>query len=1117
MTSGQTLSASSTQRRLRTFSTDDAQSIVDSFLSGNSGKTPTQLRQTANDWTWTTLEILLASDRLFERLGEDGSAFPIRLREAVGALLAQVAPEDFRRSDPEWRLTCWQQLRSARQAGLMDIDPASAQKSIGLPGERNDRQILSQLAETVERSAWYCLRPLLLMEVRQGDLLCSELFAWFSRKNPSLKQDARLSPDLDIWDVALGLVIELLETYPAQLEGALRNACGPLPGAAIQPVVDTMAASLRFQRGLGCIQNGEYERAIVEFTAAIQHNPSMEHAYAQRGDAHRLLGVYDRALADYTAALRINPVNALVLINRGQTSQMLGRPQQAISDYDVVLQLDPNNVVALNHRGTARAELGDYDSSILDFTRALTIDPNYPFTYQNRARACSARGDLDAAIADYGQVLRLNPMFTLAYVRRGDIYRQKGELTQAIADYTDALRLDPLHLHAYVNRGAAYQQQGQPNRALSDFASAMKLDGSNPQLFLNRGIANRDNGDPAKALADFDAALGLDPDNPQIYFHRALARQQMGDSERALTDLDEAIRRKPDAADAYFHRGTLHVTRKETALAISDLGEAIRLDPSNPQAYLNRAQAHWLNSDLMKVVEDCTRAIDLDASLSRAYMTRGTAHYRQGEHKRALADFENVLKINPSDAEAMVNQGAVHARLGHHEVAIAGLSRALRIVPKNARALAARANSYRSQGHHEAALADYAQAFQNDWRYTVAFCNQRALVHMQKGELDMALADCALSLLVEPGNRRALRLREQLLNSTAFEVVEPSAPPIVVKSEIIAPALPSAPKKPVLNPAPRVAPASTPAFKATEVPVGSQSEIDLPLSSSNEVELIIGGMGAAATEEPMAVTEVIEEAEARAPREAEETHVAAGLFAAERESAATVAPASSEADLIVKEGDTSEYEKEQQLLLEKLKREKAARAAQVERQRREEEEENFKAKEEDRKARRKRRGEDDDEDSSPWLRYAAAAGAFLVIAYLIGPMLWSYAMRPSYSEDDTDEMAAETKLTAVQLCKRFRDDAASAQSELGERIIEVSGIVKDVRKDAKDNTLIVFMDERKEGRVECKLPPPKSVHQGSLLSKVDQNGTVTLKGKCMGQDGKLIHLDDVRLVQVRGR
>ncbi len=1081
MTSGQPLAALAL-RHLRKSVPGDAEFVVSVSTHNGCGSPPlARVLQTANARTWTTLEMLLAGERLCARTGEDDAGFSSCLRAAMDALLGQVAPEELRRADPEWRQTCWEQLRAARQAGLLDVDPANGQESAGLPGEGNEREILRGLAEACERSAWYCMRPLLEMRTRLGEPLCVALLAWFARNTLGLEPEADFSLDLSTWDGAWKSVVELFETYSEQLEAALRNTCGALTGAVNPVPIDAMAASLRFQRGLSSNQNGEYERAIVEFSAAIQHNPTMEHAYAQRGDAHRMLGTYDRALADYSAALRLNPVNPLVLINRGKTSQLLGALQQAIGDYDLVLQLDPNSVVALNHRGTARAERGDHDAAIDDFTQALTIDPDYPFTYQNRAAAYAAQGNLDAAIIDYGRVLQLNPMFTLAYVRRADAYRQKGELKRAIADYTEALRLDPLHLHAYVNRGVAYQQQGQSNRALADFAVALKLDAANPRMFLNRGIAYRDNGEHRKALADFDAALRLDPNNYLIYLHRALAHQELKDFQSSLADLDEAIQRKPDAADAYFYRGTLHVRQKTAGLAITDLSEAVRLEPANSRAYLIRALAHSLNDDLEAVIDDCTRAIDLESSLVRAYLTRGTAYYRQNKHEQALADFNHVLELSPTDTEALVDRGMVHARLGRHDLAIAGFTQALQIAPTDARALAGRAGSYRALGQHEAALADYAQAVQHDSKYGVAYCNQRVVQHLKEGDHELALADCALSLLLQPGNPRALRLREQLLLTTAFEVTLDPAQPAAVPRETKARRRPAAAKR-------QPSPVPAPVLETTEVQESRPT--DPEVAAQETVELTLGD------EKPA--------------QESTDTESTESLGAgAERTGDRTAAESEANDD------------DEQQALREQLKRESAAQQARMEEERRNEERvkllKSRREREAQLRAQNKTKGARGDEEKTPWIRRVALAAAILVPIVFLGPSAWSFVKWRVIAQRDNDSAVAETKVTATELWNRFQTDPKSAEGEFGQKVIEVSGTVKDVRSADKDSVLIVLMGDRRDGQIVCKMPTPKSVSQGTLLSRVDRYGQVTLEGKCTGQEGKTVNLDGVRLVQVQSR
>ena len=419
--------------------------------------------ETANDWTWITLELMLGCERLSHFTYED-PAFAQALSRAAAAAFEYVASEDFRKADPEWRLICWQQIRAAREAGLLGIH--AAHHPAKASPELNDRSAIGRLAEALEQASWFCVRPLLEMRVRQGEFLCLALLEWFARAGVDAKREAMASPSK--WDDALEQVSALLKSQLADVERALRSSCGvgATTTAAAPPVIDAMAATLNFQRGLAAVQAGNYEQAIVAFDAAVQHNPAMEQAYTQRGDAQRMLGSYDRALNDYTTARKLNTANPRILINRGQTYRMLGRIQLAMADYDQALQLDPASVVALNHRGTARAEVGDHDAAIADFTRALAVDPDNPFTYQNRAHSYAAVSNFDLAITDYSQVLRLNPNFTLAHIRRADAYKHRDEHDRAIADYTEALRLDPHQLHAYVSRGASYQAQGHSGRAV---------------------------------------------------------------------------------------------------------------------------------------------------------------------------------------------------------------------------------------------------------------------------------------------------------------------------------------------------------------------------------------------------------------------------------------------------------------------------------------------------------------------------------------------------------------------------------------------------------------------------------------------------------------------------
>src|SRR5262245_15207973 len=95
------------------------------------------------------------------------------------------------------------------------------------------------------------------------------------------------------------------------------------------PVNGSTAAGGPFQRGLACCQRGDYDNALIEFTAALQGDPTNAATLTQRGDVFRLRGDSLAALADYSAAIRADPEFRRARVARGLTYQQLGQPDEA--------------------------------------------------------------------------------------------------------------------------------------------------------------------------------------------------------------------------------------------------------------------------------------------------------------------------------------------------------------------------------------------------------------------------------------------------------------------------------------------------------------------------------------------------------------------------------------------------------------------------------------------------------------------------------------------------------------------------------------------------------------------------------------------------------------------
>ena len=91
-------------------------------------------------------------------------------------------------------------------------------------------------------------------------------------------------------------------------------------------------------RGLLALQDGDLEAADRDFDRALEANPSLADAAANRGIIRFKRGDLDGALADLTRAAS-QRADAAILYNRGRVLEAQRRWQDAMMDYMRALQL----------------------------------------------------------------------------------------------------------------------------------------------------------------------------------------------------------------------------------------------------------------------------------------------------------------------------------------------------------------------------------------------------------------------------------------------------------------------------------------------------------------------------------------------------------------------------------------------------------------------------------------------------------------------------------------------------------------------------------------------------------------------------------------------------------
>jgi len=118
----------------------------------------------------------------------------------------------------------------------------------------------------------------------------------------------------------------------------------------------------------------------------------------QIGDYYQFRGDQQRAIAEFTKALEILPSYAYAYAARGDSYALIGEYQQAINDYSAAIAIYPDYVSALTTRGSVYTALGIYDLALDDFENAIAQMPTYAPAYR-------AAGDLHYLLSEKDEAI----------------------------------------------------------------------------------------------------------------------------------------------------------------------------------------------------------------------------------------------------------------------------------------------------------------------------------------------------------------------------------------------------------------------------------------------------------------------------------------------------------------------------------------------------------------------------------------------------------------------------------------------------------------------------------------------------------------------------------------
>jgi tetratricopeptide (TPR) repeat protein len=188
---------------------------------------------------------------------------------------------------------------------------------------------------------------------------------------------------------------------------------------------------------------GEPERAVAQYTAAIEMDPNYSEYHNERGRLLMRMGRLEEALADFRIAEELSPPYPEVRINLGQCLRLLGRMEEAFEAYGAALDLNPDWLLARIGRAQTAEELGRTNEAVEDYTAALALEPAQPLVLANRATLHYEAGRLEAALSDLDAALAMAPEVADLHRNRALVLSRLGHASEAEEALRTYRRLAP--------------------------------------------------------------------------------------------------------------------------------------------------------------------------------------------------------------------------------------------------------------------------------------------------------------------------------------------------------------------------------------------------------------------------------------------------------------------------------------------------------------------------------------------------------------------------------------------------------------------------------------------------------------------------------------------------
>lgn len=182
----------------------------------------------------------------------------------------------------------------------------------------------------------------------------------------------------------------------------------------------------------GCYEElGLYEKAIADISAVMEKEVNW-YSLCKRADYHRLSGDLDKAIVDFSAAIEESPGNAFAYYRRGWCYEMKGDRKKAMEDYNLGIELDQDYPYLYLMRGEMYLLEGKKAEADADFEAVVQKD-TIAEDWSCRHYALHFLGRDKEAEEWMDKIIASDPEDAGHYYDRACLYARMGRLDESVA------------------------------------------------------------------------------------------------------------------------------------------------------------------------------------------------------------------------------------------------------------------------------------------------------------------------------------------------------------------------------------------------------------------------------------------------------------------------------------------------------------------------------------------------------------------------------------------------------------------------------------------------------------------------------------------------------------